>query len=101
MLAIQLGIWICATPIRRQLITQVPNCIKISNVKKLYEMRPFSPIYLWPEVLLYRNPYYNNKKIIKAVKESLAKSPDLVTVASTRLEVLRARFITKRFCYIA
>ncbi|KAH6666144.1 DHS-like NAD/FAD-binding domain-containing protein [Halenospora varia] len=52
---------------------------------------------LRPDVLLYGDTRHD-VEIVKATEVRLVKSPDLVIVASTRLQVPAARSIAERFC---
>ncbi|KAH6662714.1 DHS-like NAD/FAD-binding domain-containing protein, partial [Halenospora varia] len=73
------------------------NCIERSQARTSRGMRALRLGRLRPDVLLYGDTCHE-VEIVKATEVRLVKSPDLVIVAGTRLQVLGARSITERFC---
>ena len=56
---------------------------------------------LRPNILLYSEPYLDNKEILETAKYNLRICPELVLIVSIKLAILSARSIAANFCYIA
>jgi NAD-dependent SIR2 family protein deacetylase len=56
---------------------------------------------LRPNILLYGEPYPDNKEILETAKYNLRIYPELVLIVSTKLAIPGARSIAADFCYTA
>ena len=56
---------------------------------------------LRPNVLLYGEPYPDNKEILETTKHNLRIYPELVLIVGTKLRIPGARSIAANFCYTA
>ena len=55
---------------------------------------------LRPNVLLYSEPYLDNKEILETTRYNLRICPELVLIVSTKLAIPSARSIAIDFCYV-
>jgi hypothetical protein len=52
-------------------------------------------------ILLYNEPYLDDKEILEIAKYNLRIYLELVLIVGTKLGILKARLIVVNFCYVA